>query len=172
MAQTNPRNLWPEDLVGKPDETGIVAILRQQAVMLSQLTKDVLKGEVISEAFEGGIVSVRLPTEALKRFGIEAPQTLPNNITNIFYIKVPSIEYRYKLFYIHHAIEPEYPARIVNPSELSPPTGKNIAVVGSNSNLPGTIVHNETQLYEKLQEIFNSDRTKKVIRSLIAQSVS
>ncbi|MEE3717845.1 hypothetical protein V2H45_13975 [Tumidithrix elongata RA019] len=136
MVQTNTINLWPEDLVGVPDTTPPITILRQQATMLSQLTRNILEGEVVSEPFGND-------------------PKFSNSFTHNFYIKAPAIGgYRYKLFYVQHAVSPEYPLRIVK------------------DELPELSAQNEEQFYDVLRQIFNSDRTKKVIRSLMAQSVS
>ena len=75
---TTIEDLWPADF-GIEDQTPPVTILRQQAAMLGKKTKNLVEGDVVTEATHAG---------AFK---------------HTFYLIAPTLDdYRYCLFYIHH----------------------------------------------------------------------
>lgn len=122
------KNLWPDDI--NVDEAVIKTpshILRQQASLLGQKTRNLVKARVYHKQ-EGENFSYRLE--------------LVGNI----------IEYDCTLLTISHGIE-IYPVEI-KAKELVEK------------------VENENQFIETLREILNLASTKKLIRAIIAQSVS
>ena len=86
---TTVEDLWPADF-GVEDQTPPVTILRQQAVMLGKKTKNLVEGDVVTEATQAG------------------------SFKHTFYLIAPALDdYRYCLFYIHHEVL-FYPLTISN----------------------------------------------------------
>ena len=86
---TTIEDLWPADFAPE-DQTPPVTILRQQAAMLGKKTKNLVEGDVITEATESG------------------------SFKHTFYLIAPALDdYRYCLFYIHHELV-FYPLHIVD----------------------------------------------------------
>ncbi len=135
-------DLWPDDIqvvkVKAP-----VTILREQASLLGQRTKNIVRAEVHVVAglhFHPFVFS--------------------------FHIVGPALgNYRYKLFEIRHGIE-LYPARIALDDEESV---KEIFPWITNS---GRVVEagSEEEFMEYLRRIFESQKTRRVIGAILAQS--
>lgn len=129
----SPHNLWPEDIA----VTGVVApvtILKDQASVLGQRTKNLVEGRV--------------------KQGTGDP--LGNNkFSYDFDLVAPALNnYRYHLFSIWHGVE-FYPL-----------------IISSSAAFPGVEleVPNEEEFLNALGSIFSSEKTRRVITSLIAQS--
>ncbi|MBI3650841.1 MAG: hypothetical protein HY231_07300 [Acidobacteria bacterium] len=120
------RDLWPNDIGVVNDISTPVGILKEQAALLGQKTKNLVEGE-ISDA------------------GID------NNFNYKFYLIAPALKhYKYHLFSVHYPID-IYPLKI---SWEGDPI----------------IAKSEEEFTKALQQIFSNDKTKKVIRVLLAQS--
>ncbi|HUY32629.1 MAG TPA: hypothetical protein VMV69_07585 [Pirellulales bacterium] len=89
-------DLWPEDIAGQPVRTP-VQILREQAVLLGQKTKNVVEGRVEQ--------SGRSPYD--------------DKFHHAFYIKAPILRYQYRLFTIDHDIN-LYPLRLIRDNDEPP----------------------------------------------------
>ncbi len=85
MAEST-RDLWPPDL-GVPPLVPPVAILREQAALLSQKFKGFLEGEVVTRAERG-------------------PSDRAHPFLHEFRIRAPALgDYRYELFDVRHDFE-------------------------------------------------------------------
>ena len=89
---TQPRrDLWPEDLGSTIKEIAPVTILKEQASLLGQRTKNIVKAEV------GSSVN---------------PQ---DYVIDVFYLVAPALNnYKFALFEIRHSIEQLYPVTIAS----------------------------------------------------------
>lgn len=128
----SPHNLWPDDIA----VTGVVApvtILKDQASVLGQRTKNLVEGRV---------------TQSNEPFH-------EDNFTYRFDLVAPALNnYRYRLFSISHGVE-FYPLIITNSAAFN----------GDEVEVP-----NEEEFLNALGNIFSSEKTRRVITSLIAQS--
>ena len=131
----SPRNLWPEDIA----VTGAVApvsILKEQASLLGERTKNLVEGKVSPG------------------HGIGVDLLLQNRFSYDFDLVAPALNnYRYRLFSISHFVE-FYPLTIAS------------APLNSNE----FQVNYEEEFLKALERIFSSEKTKRIISSLIAQS--
>jgi hypothetical protein len=132
MTQARNKDLWgdiPEVLELTPRD-----LMREQAAYLEQKTKGLLTAEVTmsSEPVNKG---------ALKQ-------------TQIFYLVVPTMKYRYELFTIlqKDAIA-VYPVMLMQ------------------DGMP-VEAHNEAEFIKIMQKILSSERTKRIVSSLLAQAKS
>ena len=79
----------------------------------------------------------------------------PKDLEYRFFLVAPALDhYRYYLFMIVHSVGDTYPVRFY-PKESEGEFDE---------------IHSEQELVNRLAEVFNSDDTKRVIQSLIAQS--
>jgi len=141
-------DLWPED-IRVVKEKAPVTILREQASLLGAKTKNIVTAEVKR-------------VTVLKR---------PDFCFD-FYIVGPALgNYRYKLFEIRHGID-LYPVTI----ELGDPEwAREVArhfEAWVKELSPGTSVQvrTEEEFVEYLRRIFESQKTRQVIRAILAQS--
>ena len=99
MAENSIQNLWPER-ISTTEQTPPVVILRQQATMLGQRTRNVLIGEVKSQ--QSGQWS----------------DVLYHN----FYVKAPALGgYRFKLFFVTQKVASLYPVMAFSDAEAAIP---------------------------------------------------
>ncbi|MGH7901353.1 MAG: hypothetical protein ACRENZ_06400 [Thermodesulfobacteriota bacterium] len=133
-------DLWPADLIIREYRTPL-KILREQASLLSEKTGNVLIAKVDSEVDATSDSNKLFKT----RFGIKAPLLG---------------SYSFALFISYHGIE-SYPITISPDSEIGN------EVFGGSSSIE---VVDERQLMDVLRQIFNSNRAKKIINALVAQS--
>ncbi len=121
-------DLWPDD-IGHSKLIAPVAILRRQASLLGEKTKNIVKGDVTSHFDQQrGAFSYS------------------------FLLVAPALDnYRYKLFSIYHKV-------LFYPLELYPEID------------PDKTIENQDELLEALKKEFNSEKTRGVIQSMIAQS--
>lgn len=123
----SPRNLWPED-VAVTDAVAPVAILKEQASLLGQQTRN--------------LVEARVTQRHSSKF----------DFCYYFELVAPALEnYIYRLFQILHNIE-FYPVWI-DFYEDSP-----------------IEVQSEDEFMLELERVFSSEKTKRIISSLISQS--
>lgn len=140
-------DLWPDDIMDVAGLRPPSSILKEQAEILAQKTKNILVGRVRQE-------QVEFTDLLLYEFSIHAPV----------------LHYTYDLFCICHNIE-LYPLYLV--SEDSELKSKH-SNLGSSFTAPreGNVysVDNERIFLIVLQNLFSTTRTRKIVRSLIAQS--
>lgn len=142
-------DLWPNDL-GLVDIKSPLSILKDQASMLGQKTQMIVKAEVGRGNVEYYFRSANIKKEDLKKFFYD------------FYIVAPVLEnYRYRLFGIMHDID-LYPVEFLLDVEIEE------EIIGEEVDL--LVAHSESHFIDMLGRILNSNKTKKVIRSLLAQS--
>lgn len=120
-------NLWPEDIGGDQDVVTPSAVLKQAAAQLGQQTRHLIKAKVNTSVSD-------------------------NRLEHAFWIEVPSLEYRYKLFQLAHDVDSFYPLA----------TGQWIQ--GRELQL-----HTEDELKEYLKNTFASEKTKKLVGTLLKQ---
>jgi hypothetical protein len=151
---TAQRDLWPV-ILPTSEIPAPLSILREQASLLESKTNGLVKAEVRSsgvklfakERFVEG-EQVEDEDEQVERIGPQGPR-----VRHSFYLVAPALEnYRYLLFEVTSYIEDFYPLTI------------NFSPVGKLK------VESEDEFKEALKKIFASEKTLKVIRSLIAQS--
>ncbi|HLG17223.1 MAG TPA: hypothetical protein VJH03_22420 [Blastocatellia bacterium] len=136
----SPRNLWPED-IAVTETVAPAAILKEQASLLGERTKNLVEGRVAPSA----------------------PSLRGGNFEYAFYLVAPALDnYHYHLFSVSHGVE-FYPLTIqprgsFGLSGLLPRGEVELAV------------NNEEEFLEELAKLFSSDKTKHIIASLIAQS--
>lgn len=146
-------NLWPSDIL-TIDIVPPVALLRQQATQLGQITQNILVGFV----------------ETMQRTDEETSETVYNNLTHTLYIVAPALgNYRYKLITIIHSVDDLYPVHVIYDAanKYDPPK----STMTQDMSLGGSL-ENEDQLIQRLRKTFHHEQTKKVMQSLIAQSVT
>jgi hypothetical protein len=98
-------------------------------------------------------------TNYLLQGQVETITTSGGRFTHSFNVVAPSLDnYTYKLFWIEHGAE-QYP--VVAPT---PETGL------STRPLPRTLtIESQDDLLDYIREVLNSDKTKKIVSSLLAQ---
>jgi hypothetical protein len=140
-------SLWPTD-IGASAEKAPVTILKEQATILGTMTNNIVKAEVV--ATEGK----RIPYEFLSKthdFGFS------------FYIVAPALNnYRYQLFTIYHNLE-FYPLAFKTETERN---DLRIDVLDNEFEY----AENEMQFLQKLKIIFGSQKTRRIIGSIMSQS--
>ncbi len=155
---TTTESLWPSDF-GEIDTKSPVAILKEQGAQLGRLTKNILTGEVTltaSNRVNNPFMSeLEKSSHKLGKVFIKPSSYAQDTISFNFNLKASALQdYRYVLFVIEYDIAKCYPLKF----HLT--DGKY------------TNIKDETEFQEALKEIFASDRTKKVIQSLLAQSTT
>jgi len=147
MAQPIP-DLWPE--IEQSQVVPPVAILRGQAALLGKKTNHLLEGRVVTRTTGSG------------------------GFVHSFYIVAPTLDdYTYKLFEIGHGAN-QYPveaAALERPGALphvGPPREADEVEFMAPVNIEVRLA-SEQELQDYIREILNSDGTKRVIGSLLAQ---
>ncbi len=170
---TKMESLWPEEDFGVPETTAPIVILRQQAYALEQKTRNILEAEVSSSPFHlktdkflsayesasSNLVKPQLKSilgtnDFEEEEIIQSENESPDGLRHSFYIKAPALGgYRYRLFSVSHKAISIYPLSISFDGKPSKAT-------------------NEEEFRTTLRDIFASERTKKVVQALLAQSLS
>lgn len=102
----SPRNLWPED-IAVTDAVAPVSILKEQASLLGERTKNLIEGSVSPSFRDLGLILRK------DRFSYD------------FDVVAPALNgYRYRLFNISHGVE-FYPLTIDSAALNSPPFNVN-----------------------------------------------
>lgn len=162
-------DLWPNDIT--VDDVAIkspVNILREQAVVLGQKTRNLVKARVAlyerptsnistQDAIRLGYIDhddfLRAPTEPLELSSKQFQYS--------FELVAPILDnYTYLLFVVFHEVD-FYPVRVKLAKSLS-----------EGSQLREFEVENERAFLDTLSDIFKLAKTRKVIQALIAQSTS
>ena len=120
-------NLWPEDLGGDANFVTPAAVLKAAASQLGQRTSHLVTADV-STNIRGG------------------------KFVHVFWIEVPSLDYRYKLFELSHSVDSFYPL------------STDQWVEGGRVELGS-----EDELREYLKTAFASEKTKKLVDTLLKQ---
>lgn len=134
----SPRNLWPED-IAVTDAVAPVSLLREQASLLGERTKNLVEGSVVTPGTVRGVDFLQQKDRF--SYGLDLVAPALNN-------------YRYRLFSISHGVE-FYPLTISGTEAL---------------NSDEFQVNNEEEFLKAIERIFLSEKTKRIISSLIAQS--
>ncbi|MBL9005941.1 MAG: hypothetical protein JNJ46_16935 [Myxococcales bacterium] len=136
-------DLWPSDLADIGTMNLPHGLLQEQADLLARHTKHLLEGRVYNSSDELS----------------EVDDPGPRHMRWSFAVFAPKLNYRYVLFSITHDID-LYPVRLeIEDQRIKLPAGMN------------PLIEDEETLLAALKEIFSAERTKQVVRSLMAQSV-
>lgn len=146
-------NLWPIDIRATSKQLSPVAILKRQASLLGERTKNLVEAEVETKA-----------TDHQKK------------LQHWFYLVAPALDfYKYPLFRVEHSPTQFYPLmiRFIGSAETSTKGDRSGKFEGitSREQVMMLRVKSEAEFTAHLKTIFAADETKKVIQSLIDQSV-
>ena len=132
-------DLWPD--IEQSKDVLPVAILREQAAALGKKTGHLLEGRVNTRTDEDG------------------------NFNHSFYVVAPTLDnYSYRLISITHGAEP-YPITVPDPQIIDP--GARSFRIPS---VHGTLrIRSEKELLDYLREVLNSEKTMRIVGSLLAQ---
>ena len=147
-------NLWPPDIAASAKKLSPVAILKRQAFLLGQQTKNIVEAEVETK------------TTDYQRI-----------LQHWFYLVAPALNfYKYPLFRVEHPPTRFYPLRIRfdnvghdTPSDAD--RSRRFAGLTSKDQVLMLKVKSEAEFTARLKTIFAAEETKNVIQSLIDQSV-
>ena len=141
-------DLWPDDIMDVAGLRPPSSILKEQAEILAKKTKSILVGRVRQE-------QVEFSELLLYEFSIHAPV----------------LRYTYDLFCVYHNIE-LYPLYlVVEDSEIKAKHAlKESEFKGSRDAGTAYSIDDEETLLIVLRDLFSTTRTKKIIKSLLAQS--
>lgn len=143
-------SLWPSDIAASTKRLSPVAILRQQATLLGQRTKNLVEAEVETKGTD-----------------------FQRKLQHWFYLVAPALDfYKYPLFLVEHSPTRFYPLKIIwdktgaaTSSAKKPPTLAEKVKREFSAN-------SEEAFKAFLKRIFADDQTKRVIQSLIDQSAA
>lgn len=145
-------NLWPPDVAASTKRLSPVAILRQQATLLGQRTKNIVEAEVETKG-----------TDFQRR------------LQHWFYLVAPGLDfYKYPLFLVEHDPTKFYPLKIVWWNKIgsgTPSANKRTSLAERAKAKKELSADSEETFKAHLKRIFADDQTKGVIQSLIDQSV-
>ena len=151
-------DLWPED-IDYTETKAPVSILKEQASLLGNKTKNLLKAEV------------RLCGSVRNNFldKIKPVLRTEQSFCYTFYFVAPTLNnYRYRLFTILHGVQ-LYPLGIdIDDSDVEAEILKTFE--GALSPKDTVIAHSESEFLETLQKILNADKTKQIMKSILAQT--
>jgi hypothetical protein len=157
-------DLWP-DTLSFEKLNAPVNLLREQASLLGQKTKNLLQAEVKQIKSESGSFSYS------------------------FLLAAPSLNYQYKLFEIHHGIS-LYPVVVVVESDILADVNADFERINAkplrlaemaaamidqgdernDAGRSGLRVHSEKEFVDLLREILNSAKTVRIISALLSQA--
>jgi hypothetical protein len=120
-------NLWPEDIGRTEKAVTPVSILKAAASQLGQRTSQLVRASVHT-VIRG------------------------DDFFHGFWLEVPSLEYQYKLFEVHHAVDSFYPLYTDQWSK----SGQ--LILGS-----------EEDVKEYLKTVFATEKTKRLVETLLQQ---
>lgn len=139
-------NLWPDDIAGDGESTAALRILKEQAINLGNLTKNIVKAEVRNRRDLNSKNKGKLYFD----FNIIAP-LLQN--------------YKYRLFQISFDIGRSYPIDIILDDDISRELGL-IRGEGDNSERDQIYVRSNSDFEHALTKIFNTRTTRSIIKNL------
>ncbi len=144
-------DLWPANIINVENMTAPVRILKEQAALLGQKTKNLVKAKVVPE-----------------KKTVYKPGAIQPRFQYSFYIVAPLLEnYQYRLFTIYHDIE-FYPVNFI----LDEAVQEEIFLERQEPEIreKEILVYSEDDFVEILRKIFNSQKATKVIQSILLQS--
>jgi hypothetical protein len=144
-------NLWPSDLGFGSGPKAPITILKEQAALLGNMTMNIVEAEII----------VSSPDRYASHEG---------DFEHRFYLVAPALNgYLYLLFEITHSIE-MYPVFFkISDNELYEQV--RMAFRPNDRIIMGEIrAKDEAEFLEILKNIFNADKTRKIINAIFAQS--
>jgi hypothetical protein len=144
MSQVNKKDMWA--MIPMEIESSPQILMKQQADLLQIKTKKLIKAEVSS-----GITSMPVDNAILE--GVSNHKNTSQNMIHYFYLIVPKLKYRYELFSVIHGAT-SYPASI----DYDSPLPKK--------------VKNEAEFEVVLANILGSEKTGRILASLLAQAKS
>jgi hypothetical protein len=144
-------NLWGEEIMGEEEITLPKTILNHQAKYLKKISRNVLQGEVITTSDEHSFSKTDLNAAEFKRLSV-AKKRAYSTLNHDFYITLPEVNYRYRLFGVSHDAA-LYPLTVHGYLEE-----KNIKA------------KNEEEFKNILSQLFRSSKTQRVLSVLIAQA--
>lgn len=137
MIQSKNNDLWadiPEVTESSPKE-----LMKEQAAYLKKRTKGLITAEVVTHSF----VDTSIP---------HTSKSEPSRFTEMFYLVVPKIKYRYDLFSVSHPVL-GYPAKFTfDYDELK------------------VTANNEQEFLDILKQILSSNKTSRILAALLAQA--
>lgn len=154
-------DLWPQDIIENNESRAPVTILKEQAALLGQKTKNLLKAEV--RWYTPGTLEKVSSNELRYLFDTvqEAQGEVQQSFSYAFYFVAPTLDnYRYKLLTISHGI-PWYPVMFK--------IDKGISSEISGQNKP-IIANSEEEFIDILEKIFKANKTKQIMKSILAQT--
>lgn len=136
------KDLWPDNISSYTGMKAPVNILREQGVILGGKTHNLVKGSVISSGADSN-----------------------GDFKHSFYLVAPALsEYRYRLLEITHSIE-LYPLNIVVAGDVLEELPE-----GLKGEVGGLVADSEERYVEILRAIFATEKVKRGIEAIIAQS--
>jgi hypothetical protein len=146
------RDLWPENFQ-EPDSQAPVSILREQARLLGQKTQNLIEAEVRSEPLlvkkTQNLIEAVVHSETLASLLVGTEGFL-----HTLYLVVPALEhYRYRLLRVEHQVEPLYP----------------VTIYAEDFRTATASCNTSEDFLDQLGIILGSDRTRRILRSLMAQ---
>ncbi|MBX3081965.1 MAG: hypothetical protein KF716_10065 [Anaerolineae bacterium] len=149
---SNVMDLWPTDIDASNEfDVPPVALLREQAELLGKRTDNKVVGKVMS---------VQVKHTFSHRFVGDYGQKLEQALGYSFLITAPELNYQYALFVIAVSID-SYPVRF----ELDYGLTKEAWANGN----PTIEAASEDEFIDILKNIFNAQKTRRIISSLLAQ---
>ena len=138
-------SLWPEGIENQRSKAP-VAILREQAAILGDLTKNLVQGEVYTETYGN------------------------NGFQCELFITSPALgNYRYQLLYVQHEIS-LYPVDIFVEDAIREEIKGDIRFERGEYEKPHILAQTEEEFLEALKLIFRTNKTVQVITALLSQA--
>jgi hypothetical protein len=139
-------SLWPKDIENCRTRAPL-AILKEQASMLGELTKYLVKGEVYADDNQNS-----------------------ENFRYDFFIKSPPLgNYQYQLLAITHDVS-LYPVKIFVEDAIQEELGSTVRWVEEEQFYEYILAGTEEEFIEALKAIFGANKTVKVITALLSQA--
>ncbi len=138
-------NLWPDDLLSNPPSSP-VELLRTQADLLSKLTQQRLRGEIVTRT-EGDMCFSNVHTSS----GDQKVLQLKRASMHSLELRLPTLDYRYELLWLGHDPAKEFPV-VLGGAALGDQLYR---------------VDNESELIDRLRRALSSSHTRRVIASLV-----
>jgi hypothetical protein len=138
-------DLWPQDLVEKVQERTPMMILQEQASLLGEKTKNIIKAKVEKSEF----------------FGVGGKQN-PGDFSFVFIIHAPALgNYSYRVFAMTYDVY-MYPVRFLLEQAIA-------EEIGASSDGVVSAVDEEAFM-RVLSEVLGSRRMRRIINALLSQS--
>lgn len=146
-------DLWPSEIGPVTDVKVPVSILKEQASLLGNKTKNIVEAEIIPKYIESD------------------DSEEENEFIYFFYLVAPVLDnYRYKLFAIRHKIE-LYPLRIYPDEDILNELLRDVPDEIQPFIRPQFVAaEDEKEFLTYLRHIFGAKKTIRIINSLIAQA--